>query len=126
MGIFRVRAQIFNLQDEERTLEVEMVVDTGATLPVIPRTVSEELGIEEAERRTFTLADGREVSRSIGWAGIAYDGRRAPSLVILGEEEDVSLLGAVALESLGLEADPVNRTLRPAPQYLLFLRGPPL
>lgn len=98
-----------------------MVVDTGATLPVIPRAVSDELGIEVAETRTFTLADGTEISRSVGWAGISYDGRRTPSLVILGEEEDGSLLGAVALEGLGLEADPVRRTLRPAPQYLLFL-----
>ncbi|MFQ5907658.1 MAG: aspartyl protease [Thermoplasmata archaeon] len=119
MGTFRVRAQIFNLQDEKRTLEVEMVVDAGATIPVIRRTIADELGIQEAERRTFTLADGREISRGIGWAGFAYDGRRAPSLVTLGEEEDVSLLGAVALEGLGLEADPVSRTLRPAPQYLL-------
>ncbi|MFQ5839028.1 MAG: retroviral-like aspartic protease family protein [Thermoplasmata archaeon] len=119
MGVFKVRVEVFNLQDPQDSREVEMVVDTGATYPVIPRLTAEDLGIQPVERRTFTLADGTEVSRDIGWAGISCDGRRSPSLVILGEKDDVPLLGAFALEGLGLEADPISRSLRPAPQYLL-------
>lgn len=123
MGVFKVRVEIFNLQDPDTSEEVEMTVDTGATYPVIPRTVAEVLGIEPAESRTFTLADGRKISRDLGWAGVSYDGRRSPSLVVLGEEDDIPLLGAFALEGLGLEADRVGRSLRPATQYLLFFSG---
>ncbi|MFQ5911505.1 MAG: aspartyl protease family protein [Thermoplasmata archaeon] len=119
MGVFKVRVNVFNLQDRESAQEVDMVVDTGATYPVIPRALAEDLGIQAAERRTFTLAGGTEVSRDLGWAGISYDSRSGPSLVVLGEEDDIPLLGAFALEGLGVEVDPVSRALRPAPQYLL-------
>ncbi|MFQ5839017.1 MAG: retroviral-like aspartic protease family protein [Thermoplasmata archaeon] len=119
MGVFKVRVKVFNLQHAETGQEVEMVVDTGATYPVIPRTLAEELGIQVTERRTFTLADGTQVARDLGWAGISYDGRSSPCLVVLGEEGDVPLLGSFALEGLGLEVDPVARSLRPAPQFLL-------
>ena len=119
MGLFRVRVRVFNLQDPARSKEVEVVVDTGATYPVIPRGPAEELGLRALETRKFTLADGTEVTRSLAWAGLTYDGRSSPSLVVLGEGSDVPILGAFALEGLGLEADPVSKTLRPAHQFLL-------
>lgn len=119
MGVFKVRVRVFRLTEEERGAEIELVVDTGATYPVIPRRLAEELGIPASERRTFTLADGTQVSRELGWAGLAYDGRKSPSLVVLGESGDVPLLGAFALEGLGFEVDSVAKTLRPAAQYLL-------
>jgi predicted aspartyl protease len=111
MGIFRVRIRVFNLSAVARTQELELVVDTDATYSVIPREVAEGLGIQASQERTFTLADGRQVSRRIGWAGFAYDGREAASLVVIGERE--------ALEELGFEVDPVGKALRPATQYLL-------
>ena len=38
--------------------------------------------------------------------------------VIFGEEEDSTLLGAYALESMGLSLDPVRRQLVPLPMTL--------
>ena len=119
MGLFKVRVRVFNLAQEQHGKEVELVVDTGATYPVIPRTLADELGIRPMEERTFTLADGSRLSRQMGWAGLSYDGRKMPSLVVLGEMEDIPLLGALALEGLGFEVDPVTKTLRPATQFLL-------
>jgi len=119
MGVLKVRVKVFRIQDETRGREIEMVVDTGATDSVIPRRLAEELNIRASDRRTFTLADGRQVARELGWAGISHDGRSSPSLVILGEENDVPRLGAFALEGLGYEADPVAKTLPPATQFLL-------
>lgn len=119
MGVFRVRAKVFRLSESNVTKEVEFIVDTGATFPVIPRATAQELAISPIERRSFTLADGRSVDRDIGWAGIAYDGQSAPVRVVIGERDDPALLGALALEALGLEVDPVSRTLRPATLYLL-------
>lgn len=48
-----------------------------------------------------------------------YGDRASPSLVILGGEDDVPILGAFALEGLGLEADPVAKSLRRSTQFLL-------
>lgn len=120
MGLFNVRAEVFSLRDSRVTAALEFVVDTGATYPVIPRDVADELGVELEEPRIFTLADGTHVTRDIGHVGFVYEGRRCISMVVIGEREDVPLLGATALEQLGFEADPVAKALRPARQYLLL------
>ena len=122
MGLFRVRVRVFGLHDPEKTKEVELVVDTGATYPVVPRALAEELGLRVVETRTFTLANGVEVPRRLAWAGLSFDGRSSPSLVVVGEAGDIPILGAFALEGLGLEVDPVAKTLRPAHQFLLISR----
>ena len=124
MGLFRVRVLVFSLQDPEKTKELEVVVDTGATYPVVPRPLAEELGLRVVETRTFTLANGVEVARRLAWAGLTFDRRSSPSLVVLGEEGDVPILGAFALEGLGLEVDPVAKMLRPAHQFLLTSSSP--
>ncbi len=119
MGVFGVRVVVFNLQDATKSTEIELVVDTGATYPLIPRRFAEGLGIRAVETRTFTLADGSRIDRDLGWAGLMYGDRASPSLVILGGEDDVPILGALALEGLGLEADPAAKSLRPSTQFLL-------
>ncbi len=119
LGVFGVRVVVFNLQDPTKVRELELVVDTGATFPVIPRPLAGDLGIGPVEARTFTLADGSRVTRDLGWAGFMFGERASPSLVVLGEADDVPILGALALEGMGLEADPVAKALRPATQYLL-------
>ncbi len=117
--MFGVRVMVFNLQDPTKATEIDLLVDTGATFPVVPRPLAGDLGIRPVEARTFTLADGSRVTRDLGWAGFMFGERASPSLVVLGEADDVPILGALALEGMGLEADPVAKTLRPATQYLL-------
>ena len=80
---------------------------------------ADDLGIHATHERTFTLADGRRMSWRLRRAGFAYDGLEAASVVVIGERDDVPLLGATALEELGMEVDPVAKTLRPTTQYLL-------
>ncbi len=119
MGVFKVRVRFYSLRDPGRERELEVTVDTGATLSVIPRRIAEELGVQPEDRRWFLLANGDRISREIGSAGVRYEERRVPTLVVLGTPQDTPLLGAVALESLGYEADPVNRTLRPSTHLLM-------
>jgi len=83
------------------------------------RGLADELELRTVETRTFTLANGVEVARRLAWAGLSFDSRSSPSLVVVGEAGDVPILGAFALEGLGLEVDPVAKTLRPAHQFLL-------
>jgi len=117
--VFKVRIRVFKLNREDRGREVDLVVDTGASYPALPHSIVRELGIVAVETRNFRLADGRIVKRQLGWAGLSYSGRSTPSLVVLGESDDAAVLGAIALESLGFEADPVAKTLRPVTQYFL-------
>jgi len=106
---------------KERSRDIELVVDAGATFPIIPKELVSELAIQPSEKRTFKLADGTQIIRDMGWAGMAYDGRRSPALVVLGEPEDIPILGAIPLEGLGLEVDSVAKRLRPVTQFLLTL-----
>jgi predicted aspartyl protease len=48
----------------------------------------------------------------VGYAFVEYEGEIAPTVVVFAEEGDESVLGLHALESLGLEVDPVTRQVR--------------
>lgn len=120
MGMFEVKAKVFSLRDETKERELELIVDTGTSLPVIPRAVAATLDIHAVERRVFTLEDRAQIERDVAWAGISTTGRTCATRALLGDADDVALLGAIVLEALGLEVDPVRMILRPAAQYLLL------
>ncbi len=122
MGLFSVRVAVFNIHDAQKARTLDFIVDTGATLSVIPEDVAEELGVEPEDKRIFQLANGTHVARDVGSVGFEYEGRRTVGSVVIGQRGDVPLLGAVVLESWGYEADPVHKTLRPSTMYLLHAR----
>jgi len=97
---------------------VRFLVDSGAVYSVVPATVLLKLGVKPHSRRTFTLADGSQITRSMGDVLFLFDGRRGASPVIFGEKKDSILLGTVSLEALGLILDPFKRELRPLPMVL--------
>ena len=111
MGSFETRVRIANLEKPELFAEISLVVDTGATLSWIPRTVLEKMEIEPLSRLPFTLAAGRVLERDIGGLLLSINGRRGPVPVAFGESGEHSILGATALETLGLVVDPVAETL---------------
>jgi predicted aspartyl protease len=69
-------------------------------------------------------AFGGYVERDLGEVGIELMGRRRTITVIFGETDDTTVLGVTALESFGLEVDPVRGTLKEA--ELLMLTFQPL
>lgn len=85
------------------------MVDTGATYSFMPASLLERLEIEPMETVEFILADGRRTELDIGEAPIRAVGRQATTIVVFGEEDSMPLLGAYALEGLGLVVDPVHR-----------------
>lgn len=121
MRLFAVRVEVFSIRDVRKARVLGFIVDTGATLSVIPPDVAEELGVEPEEKRIFQLADGSHVARDIGSVGFSYEGRRTVGSAVIGRRGDVPLLGAVVLESWGYEADPVHKLLRPSQMYLLHV-----
>ena len=113
MGITTVRATLVNVHEDERKIDAEMVVDSGAIYSVVPATILRRIGVEPRRTETFGLADGRSVRRKVGEVRFEIQGRDGVSKVIFGRAGDSSLLGMVTLESLGLSLDPLKRTLRP-------------
>ena len=120
MGVFRVRVEVFPLNDPGRREELEVVVDTGATRTVVPHALAERLGVRAEKRQTFRMINGEKISREVAWIGVSLQGNSSHTEAILGEEGDAAVLGALTLEELSLEVDPTRSLLRPAEGLLLL------
>lgn len=112
MGTFRIDVEVENpARPGERRLFRSVLVDTGAELSVFPASVLAELGISAYKQIRFRQADGTAFSRSIGRAFILAAGTATNDDVVLGEPDDLMLLGARTLEGLNVRIDPVTRQL---------------
>lgn len=115
MGIFRTTIAIAPLQDQMSRRELrDVMVDTGSEYTWIPRPLLEELGVAPARTERFEAADGRIFEREVGFAMVFTAGRATPTIVVFAELDDMTLLGAVALEGLNMRVDMVRRELVPA------------
>jgi predicted aspartyl protease len=117
MGTFHVRIEV-GVSEHERFEPVEVLVDTGATYTVLPRTLLHGLGVVPHTRAPFVIADGSEIELEIGRAWIRIGDQQELTLVVFG---DTALLGAFTLEALRLAPDPVGRRLIPVPALLMRL-----
>jgi len=113
MGLFSVRVAIAHPTDPSRQMDVELLVDTGATLSWVPREILDSLAVPRLGRRAFLLADGRSIERETAGVAMRMDGTQAVVTVVVAEPDDGQLLGATALETLGYAVDPIGKRLVP-------------
>lgn len=118
MGLTYIKATVINPADPSKRLKVGFLVDSGAMYSVVPKTILKKLGIKSRETKTFTLADGTDITRKVGNAFFSLDDSERASPIIFGEKGDTPLLGMVTLEALGYILDPIRRELRPLPMVL--------
>ena len=111
MGVTYVEGQVSGPSGKQAS--VRFLVDSGATYSLLPKAVWETIGLTPKRKLSFTLADGSVVERSVSEAYAVFPQGEAHTPVILGEEGDEALLGAVTLEILGLVLNPFDRTLHP-------------
>ncbi len=120
MGLTTVTVRVGKVGGRKQ-VDVEMLVDSGAIYAVVPATALREVGIRPHARETFGLADGTRVERDVGSAFFELGNRKGAAPVVFGEPGDSSLLGAIALEALGLTLDPLRRELKPIRMMLAAL-----
>jgi len=113
LGFTYAKVRLYNPADLDKFDEVELLVDTGAVLSSVPRPALEKLGLRPLDRRGLRVYGGAVVEREIGGLVFEYGGNRAMAPVIFGEEKDMPVLGATALEALGYQVDPVTKRLKP-------------
>ena len=113
MGVFSRPVRLSSM-DGERSLDIEALVDTGASFTMVPADLLSELGVSPTGTVTLELADGRRVGYDIGRAMASIGERTEATLVVFGEENTDPLLGAYTLEGLRLAVDPVHGRLIPA------------
>jgi clan AA aspartic protease len=118
MGHSWVEVEISDLERKKSTV-VKALVDTGASLTVLPEEIAKALGIEpKSEEEVITGAGVIKVKRGEAW--IKLKGKEGPFNVWVSNIIDKVLLGVVVLESLGFDVDPTTGALKERP-LLLYL-----
>ena len=108
----------------EKSVRVRMLVDTGATFSVIPKTLAQAIGVKSRGRPyTVTLADGRRVKCASDIVGYRICKREAPGVILVGNVAE-PLLGVETLEALGLAVDPRRGRLIPTRSYTVRVSFP--
>jgi clan AA aspartic protease len=100
-----------------RTVELDALVDTGATELAIPVEAARALGLQPEGFREARLADGRTV-RLPRVTGVRLEvlGRDMTCDALVLPEGATVLLGQIALEGLDLVVDPRRREVRVNPR----------
>ena len=111
MGHVRVKLKIANPTKRQEAVEVEdVLVDTGATLWLIPRALADRLELEVLGQIPAETAAG-EVSVDHSYAFIEYDGKQSVSDVAISDSYAGVLVGVYTLEALRLAVDPTSGRL---------------
>lgn len=111
MGITEVKMTIKNPRYPSKTFTGNFLIDSGAVYSVVPATILKKIGIKPQRSEEFSLADGKIITRQVGNVFYEYGGKEAAAPVLFGEKDDYQLLGVVTLEALGLNLDPLKRTI---------------
>ena len=100
--------------DQVRRVEIDGVVDSGATRLVLPTKVAEQLGLPFLKKTGVRYADGRRDTRDVvGEVDVTLFDRNGVFRAALEPGRDDALIGAVVMEDFDLLIDCVSGTLRP-------------
>ncbi|OGU38977.1 MAG: hypothetical protein A2X61_00060 [Ignavibacteria bacterium GWB2_35_12] len=115
MGMFKKRVKVFNPIDNTKFFEEDFWIDTGALYSFIPQNMLEKIDFEPEGTKNLIFADGRTDKKLFGSCKFEIDGfpDRITCPVVAGSVDSLYLLGATALENFALEADLVNKELKP-------------
>jgi clan AA aspartic protease len=129
MGRVAVKTKIWNFEDELRairgqipkeairTIEVEGLIDTGATILVLPEELVDRLGLLIDREMTVTCANNSRAKKKVATgARIEILGRVAMVDCIVEEPGARVLIGQVPLEVMDLVVDPKQGTIGPRPE----------
>lgn len=108
MGIVKAILKISNpVIPSLKTMNLEVLVDSGATFLCIPEHIATQLQLIELEKREVILADGSiKLVPYVGPVKISFDNRScfAGAMVL----DDQSLLGVIPMEDMDLVIHPRN------------------
>ena len=115
MGMFKQTVKISNPKDKELSYTGNFWVDTGALYSFIPEDILKAIHLEPIDKRNIIFADGRTETRLFGACDFEIEGLvgAIPCPVIFAPENSLLLLGATAMENFGVDADPINKRLKP-------------
>lgn len=116
MGKVIEKVKLTSLLDPTKSIEVDAVIDTGATMVVLPQSIVDELGLRKIREVKVRYANNKTETKSIyGVVTIEIKGRTGNFDVLAETEGSQPLIGQVVLEILDLVVDLRAKTLMPNP-----------
>ena len=110
MGHIFVKTKVGNPSKAE-IVELDAIIDTEATLTIIPRRLAEQLVLEVTGESTVNTGAGiLKLPRSRAW--IEIEGKSEIIPVLVSDLIDRVLIGVTTLEILGLTVDPITGKLK--------------
>ena len=113
MGTFYVSCRVENHVHRSLWAEVpKILVDTGSECTWISAETLRRLRVKlEKKDMTFVMANGKTLTRNVGFAVIRIAEHVTIDDVVFGQEGDLEILGARTLEGLNLVVDPTRKKL---------------
>ena len=113
MGTFKTHCVIENILNRKKSTDVaQMLVDTGSEYTWVPGEQLEKIGIKrEKKDLAFTMANGQQVTRSVGFGIVRVGEFFTVDEVVFAEPGDLALLGARSLEGFNALVDPQRKRL---------------
>ena len=108
MGLVYVEGEIG--PGRKRLAPVEFMVDTGSFYTFVGPKLAADLGLDLAESTTVVMANGTRVNVPVRFAYLRI-GEREGGTLVASMEVIKPLLGAVALQSLGLKVNAEDETI---------------
>jgi clan AA aspartic protease len=118
MSTFSVSVTLSNPEHRDRSITLDVLVDTGAMYTLLPADVVAQLELRALEDWQAQLASGERVVYPLGEVRVRLEGRERTTLFAAGPIGCPALLGAFALEAFSLAADPVHQRLLPVVGHL--------
>ncbi|RLG36835.1 MAG: hypothetical protein DRN91_06970 [Candidatus Alkanophagales archaeon] len=116
MGKVIEKVKLTSLFEPKKSVEVEAVIDTGATMVVLPKDIVDALGLRKVREVKVRYANNKVETKPIyGVVTIELKGRSANLDVLVEEKGSQPLIGQVLLELLDLIVEPKTRKLIPNP-----------
>lgn len=117
MGKVIENLRITNLLDPEKSVEAEAVIDTGATMLVLPQNLINELGLKKMREVNVKYANNKTEVKSIyGVVTVEIKGRAGEFNALTEAEGSQPLVDQIVLEQLDLVVDSSSRTVIPNPR----------
>lgn len=104
-------------------ITVNFLIDSGADYTLLPHDVWRALDLRPKRTVRLQLADGTTIERLVSECHIKLPMGDGHTPVILGEPQDVALLGVITLEVLGFVLNPFDRSIKPMRALLLRMTG---
>ena len=117
MGKVVEKIKLINVFEPEKEIELEAIIDTGATMLVLPQNVIDKLNLRKMREVKVRYANNKTEIKSIyGIVTVEICGRAGEFNVLAEPEGAQPLVGQIILEQLDLIVDPSTRKVIPNPR----------